>query len=285
VTFQKSAPDRWANVKLMLIGETKPAAPIVWLPVLLAAAAVAAVPPRFAWIARIALGVALLVLTYWLYDHATGRTLKGMFALTPIAAYGLLASAWNPRWRPLWIFAVATTISIVALNRSNDAGGLQLGARLVLPALPALLILASAAIEDDARARGRRLAALVAPAALLVLTAVMFQRAFPAAYDIARKGELAATAAAAAPGRVVIARRWWESQIATPVLLDGKQILFTPARDLRPLFESLHAAGVTSAVLFAKGPVHILLSDGALVRDASEPVKAWLEVHDIVIDP
>jgi hypothetical protein len=283
VTFQKAAPDRWANVKKMLIGELKGPPPRFWLPILSVALLGAFVPARAAWIARVAIGVALAWLCWTISRHASGRTLVGMFAVTPIAAYGLVATIWNPRWRPVWIFAAVTTISIVALNKSNDAGGLQLGARLVLPALPALIALAAAAIDDDVRAGRARLAAVVAPAALLVLTAIMFHRALPPAYDIAAKSELASNAVAAAPGRVVVTRVWWESQVVTLALLDGKHIYLT-GHDLRPILDALHAAGIDEAVVVNKGPIDLVLSDGAHARDRGPATKAWLELHDVVID-
>jgi hypothetical protein len=286
VTFQKAAPDRWANVKKMLIGEFKGPPPAFWLAILALATAAAFVPARVAWISRIVLGAALVWLAWTISRHATGRTLVGMFSITPIAAYGLLGTVWTPRWRPVWIFATVTTIAIVALNKSNDAGGLQLGARLVLPALPALIVLAAAAIDDDVRAARtdrRRLATLAAPAALLVLTAIMFHRALPPAYEIAAKSELAFRAVAAAPARVVVTHVWWESQVITPVLLDGKQIYLT-GRDLRPVLEALHAAGVTEATIVHKQPIDIRLSDGARAHDRGPPTKAWLELHDVIID-
>jgi hypothetical protein len=243
------------------------------------------VPPRFAWIARVVVGLALAYLAFWIARHATGRTLIGMFAVTPIAAYGLCASIWEPRWRPVWIYAAVTTLAIVALNQSNDAGGLQLGARLVLPALPALILLAAAAIDADARAGKHRLAALVAPALLLAITVFMFQKALPPAYEIAANGEKVALAANAAPGRAVVTKVWWHSQIVTPVLLDGKRIYLT-GRDLRPVLQALHDAGVTEVVVLDKGPIDLVLADGSRAHDRAPPVLAWkVEVHDVVIEP
>jgi len=291
VTFQKAAPDRWKNVVKMLIGETR-REPSGWLAILcLAAAGGLAVPPRHARglagvAVRVVVGLALVWLAWELSRRATGRTLVGMFAVTPIAAYGLVASAWQPRWRQVWLFAVVTTIGIVALNKSNDAGGLQLGARLVLPALPALIALAAAAIDDDVRTPRPlllRVAPLVAPAALLVLTAAMFGRALPPAYEIAAKGERAAAEVAAAPGRVVVTRVWWESQVLTPALLDGKQIYLT-GRDLRPILTTLAAHGVREAVVIDKHPVELTLPDGATVHTVRSRT-AWLHFHDVVITP
>lgn len=291
VTFQKKAPDRWANVIKMLIGETKKQ-PSFWLAILcLATAGGLAVPPRHARgvagvAVRVVLGLALVWLAWELSRRATGRTLVGTFSVTPIAAYGLVACAWHPRWRQVWLYGLLTTVGIIALNKSNDAGGLQLGARLVLPALPALIALAAAAIDEDVRTRrplALRLAPLVAPAALLVFTVVMFTRALPPAYEIAAKGEQAATEVAAAPARVVVTRVWWESQVLTPALLDGKEIYLT-GRDLRPILEALAARGVTDAVVINKGPVDLTLPSGAVVHTVRSRT-AWLQLHDVVITP
>ncbi|MCB9574946.1 MAG: hypothetical protein H6709_22970, partial [Kofleriaceae bacterium] len=241
VSFQKKAPDRWANVRRMMIGDVKrDPGPWLLLPCLAAAAGLA-LPPRWGrgWpgvIVRVVAGVALVWLAWRIRQVATGRTLMGMFSLTPLALYGLVACAWAPRWRQTWLFAVLTTVAIIGLNKSNDAGGLQLGARLVFPALPALIALAVAAVDDDVRAaRPAPLRALpmFAPAALLMASVLMLARGMPAAYRIAADGERAATAVAAAPGRAVVTRVWWESQVLTPALWSGKEIYLT-GRDLRP---------------------------------------------------
>lgn len=281
VTFQKAAPDRWLNVKRFLIGETK-APPPLWLPILVGAAlAGVAAPGRAAVIARVVAGALLVWLAIGLTERATGRTLIGLVSVTPIAAYGLVAPAWTPRWRSVWLFAVVTTAAIVALNKSNDAGGLQLGARLLLPTLPALIALAAATVDADLRAR--RLVAVAAPAALLAITLVMFVRALPPAYEIAAQGERAAAAATALPGRVVVTRVWWESQVLSPVLLDGKRLYYARERDLRPILERLADAGVREAVVIHKGPVTLTLPSGRTVRTVASR-KAWLDLHSVVIE-
>jgi hypothetical protein len=287
VTFQKKAPDRWLNVKRMLIGETKPE-PRFWLAILLIATATGAALPRKlaeslpGAIARAVIGLALVWLCWRLKHVATGRTLIGTFSVTPIAAWGLVATAWNPRWRQVWLFGVVTLVAIVALNKSNDAGGLQLGARLVLPALPALLALAAAAVDDDLRAR--RWAPAIPPALLLVLTLLMFVRALPPAYEIAAKGERAATAASGMPGTAIVTRVWWESQVLTPALLDGKEIYLSGGRNLGPILEALHARGHRAAIVINKGPVELTLGDGTVVHTRATR-KAWLELHDVELTP
>jgi hypothetical protein len=214
-----------------------------------------------------------------------GRTLIGLFSVTPIALYGLLASPWQPRWRQVWIFALLTTVAIIGLNRSNDAGGLQLGARLLLPALPALIARAAASLDADVGARrwiGLRLVPLFAPPALLVGTIFLIARGIPPAYQIAANGERAADAVAAAPGRAVVTRVWWESQVLTPVLFADKEI-YLVGRDLTPVLEALAARGDTEVVVINKGPIELPLAHGRIAR-TRQVWKAWMEIHDVVIE-
>jgi hypothetical protein len=288
VTMQQAAPKRWANALKLLLGELRPAPSGWWLAILVAAAATAAAPPRrsIALGARIAVGVALVWLA-WTVRAQTGRTYMGLFSVTPIAAYGLVASVWQPRWRPVWIFAVVTTLAIVVLNKSNDAGGLQLGARLLLPALPALIALAAAQIDADVRGVRAALAvpAVVAPGLLVALTALMMWRGVPPAYKIARDGAVAASAAATSPGDVVVTRVWFESQVLAPVLLRGKRIYQTPPRtDLRGILERLAARGVTHVTVIHKDPVALTLTTGHAVR-TERSYKAKYQFHDLVIEP
>ncbi len=289
VTFQKAAPDRWANVQKLMIGEVKHD-PGPWLLLPCLALAAALVPHHVlrglpALALRLGLGVALLWLAWRVRVEIKGRTLIGLFSVTPIALYGLLASPWQPRWRQVWVFAVLTTVSIIGLNKSNDAGGLQLGARLLLPALPALIALAAASVDDDFRARrwvALRVTPLFAPTALLVGTIFMIARGMPPAYQIALNGERAADAVAAAPGRAVVTRVWWESQVLSPVLFAGKE-LYLVGRDPTPILEALAARGDTEVVVINKGPILIPLSNGRVARTRTS-WKAWMEIHDVVIE-
>jgi len=283
VTFQKAAPDRLANVRRMLVGDLKGSAG-PW-PAALVVAVLAGLVPWRSWIARLVAGVALIWLAWTLQAHATGRTLMGTFSLTPLAAYGLVACAWRPRWRAVWIFAVLTAAAILVLNKSNDAGGLQLGARLVLPALPALLALAAAAIDDDVRSR--RFANLVAPAVLAIVSVVMLARGFPPAYRIAAQTEAAAELAQAAPGEVVITTVWWHSQVLTPALFEGKQLYLIGKKQLPDLLDALSKHGHREVLFVDHGEVSLTLPSGLVART----VQTWrtpfgrsqFELHDVVI--
>lgn len=283
VTFQKAAPDRLANVRRMLVGDLKGSAG-PW-PAALALAGVAALVPRKPWILRLVAGAALVWMAWSLHAHATGRTLMGTFSLTPLAAYGLAATAWNPRWRAVWVYAVLTAAAIIVLNKSNDAGGLQLGARLVLPALPALIALAAAATDDDAKAK--RPANLVAPAILAIFSVVMLVRGFPAAYRIASQTEAAAELAEDAPGDVVITVVWWHSQVLTPALFEGKALYLINRKQLPDLLDRLAAHGHDEVLFIDHGDVTLTLPSGKRARTKqtwTTPFgRSRFELHDVVI--
>jgi hypothetical protein len=112
----------------------------------------------------------------------------------------------------------------------------------------------------------------------------MLTRGMPESYAIVRGGEEAMTAAAAAPGDVVVTRYWVESQVLAPVLLDGKRIFQTPPRhDLREILERLDAVGVREVLVINKQPVEMTLRSGATVRTVRS-YKAKFRFHELVIE-
>jgi hypothetical protein len=220
---------------------------------------------------------------------ATGRVLAGLFCVTPLLAYGLLAGPSQPRARAPWLVAVLFLMQLAVLPSGGNAGGLQLGARLLMPALPFLCLLAAMVIEDDlglglARLdRGwRRALAWVAPLALAAASVLGLARGLPQATTIARQGEETARNAAAVPADVIIARRGWESQLAAPVLLAGKTLYEAPG-DLRPLLEALYARGKRSVAVIDRKPVALRLSGGRTARSAGT-TAGWLPFQHVVIE-
>jgi hypothetical protein len=85
------------------------------------------------------------------------------------------------------------------------------------------------------------------------------------------------------PGEVVVTRRWWESQVLSPVLLEGKA-LYNKHGDPRPIFEQLAEAGVSEVTFISRGETDIRLRDGKRVRTVSA-IPGWLEVQHVRISP
>jgi hypothetical protein len=186
----------------------------------------------------------------------------------------------------VWLFALLTTVGVVALNKSPYAGGVQLGARYLLPALPALLLLAAAVIDTDARALLRtsriRVAGLLAPVALLVITLMIFPSAFRTSYRLAEQGAVAAAAASSSPARVVVTTVWWESQVLAPALLTDKQLYYARG-DLRGFLNACGAQGITQVLIVDKQlPAEFRLSSGRTVHTV-RTYKAWRTFHEVEI--
>ncbi len=300
VTSQKAAPERWLNTERLLFGEPRDGSPVLWLGLLGFVTMLAlAPPPRAAAdprgpILRL-LGSAILLFLAWTLHAQFERALaakitrvpRGLFAVTPLVAYGLLGSIWEARWRPVWIYGALATAAIVALNGSNDAGGLQLGARFLLPVVPALIALAVATVDAELRAPrplGLRAAAAAGPAALALASGLLLVEGVGHAYPIVRDGATATAAARGAPGDVVVTRYWVESQVLAPVLLDGKRIFQTPPKhDLREILERLDATGVHDVLVINKTPVEMTLRSGARVRTVRS-YKEKYRFHELVIE-
>jgi hypothetical protein len=181
--------------------------------------------------------------------------------------------------------AVLFLLQLSLLPSGGNAGGLQLGARLLMPVLPFLCLLAVMVVEDDLSrlARGwQRVVALVAPIALAVVSVLGMAQGLPLATAIAAQGEETARNAAAVPADVIIARRGWESQLAAPVLLGGKT-LYEVSGDLRPLVERLYARGVRSFAVIDPRPVALRLAGGRTARTVGV-TPGWLTFQHVVID-
>jgi hypothetical protein len=232
---------------------------------------------------RTGVGLVLLGLSVWALRAQDDRTAVGLLSCTPLVAYGLLAGPWRPRLGALWLFALTFIVEVVFFDRSGTGGGLQFGARFLLPVVPVLVVLAMASFDEDLRSSSW--VARVVAAAALVGFAVYGVKVTRAGYDkamfITRGGEEATANARAAGGDVLITRRWWESQVMSPVLLDGKTILHVQ-HDPPKAFERLRDAGKTRFALLARGEQRTALRDGTIVKTVSRRV-GWLEVHDMEI--
>jgi hypothetical protein len=283
VALHRTGAPSWTGARLMVWGEVGGGPVALWFaPLLLASLAATMRRRRLALAAAAAALVAVAALAQSL---ETGRTLAGLFAVTPIAALGLLADPRDRRLRLLWVFSVLFMVQVLALEKSGTAGGLQFGARMLLPALPALLVLAAAVSCERWRRpqRGAAIATLLPAALLVILSGRAMVVGLPEVLAISRDGALAARRVAAVPGRHVITRRTWESQVVAPVLLEGKSI-YWGGGDPVPLTTRLAERGEREFAFISNTGTTMFLP-GRRVAESTEVWTEWLHVHHMVIRP
>jgi hypothetical protein len=207
------------------------------------------------------------------------RIMMGLFAVTPIAAYGLLAGPWDARARLCWSFALLFVPLVLVLETSGVGGGLQLGARLLLPALVPLVVLAAYTVDADLRTMGRRagplrFVAAAGLAALVLLSVVSDLRGTAQGVALAHAGEVAWREAASAPGPIIVAKLEWHAGVLSPAILRGKELVVSRDGDDRPLFRALARAGVSGLVYtgaFAPTPLALHVDgDTVLLRRTAE---------------
>ena len=264
--------------------------PLPWLALAALAALAGLVPPRLLGrtggiVLRAAVAIAIAIAAWRAQGVAAGRVLSGLFCVTPLLALGLLAGPWRPRNRAPWLVAALFLVQVAILPSGGNAGGLQLGARLLMPALPLLCLLAAFAIEDDLTALGARWQRVLAGAVLLALAALSLRgeaRGMYQATAIAYVGEVIAQSAAAAPGRVVIVRHGWESQLVAPVVLGGKSIYEVPG-SLVPLVDALYRRGESAFAVIGEEPITLRMSRGRAARTVKS-VPGWLHLQHVVMD-
>lgn len=220
-------------------------------------------------------------------SESTARVLTGLFSVTPLLAYGVFAGPFFARSRHLWMFATLFLVQVLLLERGDNAGGLQLGARFLLPAVPALLVLAAAVAYrewTEGRFRGvRRATVVVSIAALLIISATGLNKGAHQALAIANQGESVTAVVEKLPADVVITFRGWESQVLAPALLDGKRFYLVRGNP-RPLYERLVKRGVESFSVVTRNPVDIRLSDGRRLRTVAE-YPGWLDIQHVELSP
>ncbi len=274
----------------MLVGEVEGRSAVFWLLPFAIAVCAGAIPRSL--LAGYPALIARVVLTLWIayvcasaLEAGVGRTQMGLFAVTPLAAYGLSAGAWTGRQRALWLFGVTFVGQVLFLDSSGTAGGLQFGARLVLPALPALVALSLATAWEDARSWRRpwsRGLIFVPIVGLVAITGYAMARGLPDANEIAEDGYAAAERVRAAPGDVVVTGRWWESQVLAAALLDGKPIYHARGGPRR-LLGRLAEAGVERVVLVSGARADFTLSGGYSSRRVTLWTE-WLDIQDVVLE-
>jgi len=299
VTRNSDRSSSTKNALTMMIGEVKRASPRSWMAPFAGAILLSLVPRRrvgklhlaIEWTMKWRLpvlhavcGGVLAFVTWRAHSLGSGRTAVGLFAVTPVAAYGLLAGPWNPRSRNLWIFAVTFGLQVLALDKSGTAGGLQFGARLLMPALPVLVLLAATTAENDVRAlwasrraKGAALILSIPVVALFIMSAWTNYDGIGEPLKIADGGWQATVAASTSEPDVIVTRRWWESQVMAPVLLSGKR-LYDARGNPRALISRLADRGVKRFVLVGGGPSDIPLSHGKIARLIKKKT-GWLQIR------
>ncbi|MBI4509123.1 MAG: hypothetical protein HY698_05780 [Deltaproteobacteria bacterium] len=277
----RSATMRYSIV--MLVGELGRPRVLTWLLPLLVPVVVSLFPP--AWrrgrtfvAVHAMLAVGLAFLAWRAQSLSTARVLTGMFSVTPLAAYGLLGGPWRPGLRSLWLFSVSFLAQVLILDNGGDGGGLQLGARLLFLALPPLVALATAVLDDDLTTARRAGPLTILAVVLLVgIGARGTWIGVRQAEVIADGGRAASEKVLSLDAGVVMTVRWWESQVLAPVLLGGKQ-LYSVYGDPRPFLERLAARGVRSLVVIGHRPLSVELSGGKIAQTESVS-PGWLGVQ------
>jgi hypothetical protein len=278
VTFQKGSVFDWNTVGLFLTGPTTAPVDGIFLAYGLCLVT-GALPAAWRSKARVqAAGTLLLAvlvgLSIFVASHTFWRATTGLFTVTPIAIVGVWAGGRTPVARRAWIGTVVLLVAVLALNRSGDAGGLQLGARILMPVIPALLALGCLHLQDYWKEQGHRAVRalhLAALAGLFVLTIVAMVRGMIQSTAIARDGNRAAQLAASVKPRVLVTTTWWQSQVLSPALLDGKILLFAAsAGDLARLMHLLGDRGVTEITIVAHESPRLPTSAGPHALRATE---------------
>ncbi len=190
---------------------------------------------------------AAAIVAGWLAQgHSTARILSGLFTVTPLLFLGLV----HGRERLLWIFAVALMAQVVVIHRGGLGGGLQLGARMFLPVVPALCALA---VKELATARSR---VTWAAAAVLVALSVRGQIVgLGQGTRIAAEGAIATERIATLPGSVVLVALDWQGPVLSPVLNQGKDVLLVHGNQRPKVLARLAALGQPAFVYIEKTPL------------------------------
>ncbi|GAG20044.1 unnamed protein product, partial [marine sediment metagenome] len=218
------------------------------------------IPERHAssarWL-RWAIGGALVGVGIWAQQASTARSLAGIFSVTPLAALGLLAPARNARdATKAWLFAIAFLLLVLVFDKSRSGGGLQFGARLLMPCLPVFVIVALHHWQQGdrglTRTRTRGLYALV-PILLILVSARGFDTGMRQACHIAQQGADSVAAVLRTDATDIVARYWWEPQILAPVVSDGRQV-YLARKNTDELLSALAANGRQTVLVATRHP-------------------------------
>lgn len=199
----------------------------------------------------------------YLAIRSDDRTVTGLFTTTPVIALALTRQVL-PRHSPLGalvLAAVVFVVTLVLLPKACANGGLELGARYLLPVVPLFAIGAAAA------ARRQRACWAVLFAASVCATVVNAR----AQWQIREVGEHVVTAIERAGAPVVFTEVWWVAQLAVPAQQDG--VCLYVGSDPTAIYDRLYMLGVRHVLALrgqppaATGHVRLRLTESGIVDD------------------
>ena len=220
--LERDRPTRGQMLPLLFDPAVRRAA----VPVLAAAAAVGLgalwprVPRRLAAAAAAVLTLAWCgVAGYALAGIPAGtgiRQTHGLFGTTPLLVLGLYAGLTPPTQasrfaRACMLAAMTLVIAVFATDMDRDAGGLQLGTRHMLGAVPLLVVSAVSVLAGLPR---RALALAVVPLALSIWANTINYRVLR---KIAGRNEQLVAAIGQSPAHDVVTSFWWGPQVLAPL--------------------------------------------------------------------
>jgi hypothetical protein len=195
--------------------------------------------------------------------RSDARTVTGLFTTTPVIALALTREVLH-RQSPLGALVLAAAVfvtTLVLLPKASANGGLELGARYLLPVVPLFAIGAAAA------ARRSRACWAVLFAASVCATAVNARTQ----WRIREVGAHIVTAIERANAPVVMTEIWWVAQLAVPAQKDGVSLYV--GHDRTAIYDRLYALGVRRVLALrgrpppASGRVRLRLAEVGIVDD------------------
>jgi hypothetical protein len=200
-----------------------------------------------------AVGAAWIVLACFAIADVDGRnvrTLVGLGTSVPVVALGVLRGFRrdDDRAAPTGALAAAAVVFvaiIVVLPKASAGGGLELGARYLLPVVPLLAIAAT-----DLARRHRAFAALwLAMVAVGAWGTVVNARS---QWRIRELGAHVVTAIADSRAQAMFTQVWWVAQLAVPAQADGVALYYADAPTA--IYDRLYDAGLRRIVALRGSP-------------------------------
>jgi hypothetical protein len=173
---------------------------------------------------------------------ADNRTLIGLFAATPLAVTGLLRGVGPSRSDNSGLAAacaaaaIAFVVAVVAVRIPGFIGGLELGSRYLLPAVPLLLI----AGADYLRSQDQDLCRRLTVAASMPLAALSIQATCEngmSAYLIRQHTSRLLAAVESTGVEDVVTRHFWIPQLLGPLYFEKRLYLYPDEELLRRMMD------------------------------------------------